>query len=204
MKLSQSITPFIVALGVTFTGTAMAHGSKAGHAEKKPMQAVEKEQTAWGIAGDAAAASRTVRVAMSDKMRFTPSSIQVKEGETVKFLIENKGQILHEFVLGNQKSLDEHAAMMIKFPHMEHDEPYQAHVAPGKTGELVWQFNRGGDFKFACLIPGHYQAGMVGTLGVNGMGKGHGHAVKKPHGHAKKAMNHDDGHADGKQKKHTH
>lgn len=205
MKSTTPLLTCTIALGFVLSGNALAHGSK-GHDDNKPTASIEKEQTAWGIAGDAADASRTVKVSMSDKMRFDPSSIQVKEGETVRFLIRNDGQIMHEFVLGNQKSLDEHAAMMIKFPNMEHDEPYQAHVGPGKTGELVWKFNRGGDFKFACLIPGHYQAGMIGTLGVQGMGKGsgHGHGDKKGHGHDEKSMTHGHGHPNTSKKGHTH
>ena len=78
---------------------------------------------------------------------------------------------MHEFVLCAKKDLDEHAALMMKFPDMEHDEPYMAHVAPGKTGEIVWTFNRAGAFEFACLIAGHYQAGMVGTIKVVSGGK---------------------------------
>ena len=62
--------------------------------------------------------------------------------------------------------LDEHAALMKKFPNMEHDEPYMAHVEPGKKGEIVWTFNRVGEFDFACLLPGHYEAGMRGTINV--------------------------------------
>ena len=73
---------------------------------------------------------------------------------------------MHEFVLGTKKELDEHAALMVKFPNMEHDEPYMAHVAPGKTGEIIWTFNRAGEFDFACLISGHYQAGMMGKVRV--------------------------------------
>lgn len=99
---------------------------------------------------------------MSDSMRFTPDRIQVKQGETVRLSIRNEGQVMHEFVIGTKKELDEHAALMMKFPGMEHSEPYMAHVAPGKTGEIVWTFNRAGEFDFACLIAGHYQAGMVG------------------------------------------
>ena len=80
--------------------------------------------------------------------------------------MENKGQILHEVVLGTPETLEAHAQMMVKFPTMEHDEPYMAHVPPGKTGELLWQFNRPGSFDFACLIAGHFQAGMRGTITV--------------------------------------
>ena len=99
-------------------------------------------------------------------MRFTPDKLEVKQGETIKFVLRNNGAVLHEFVLGTKKELEEHAALMVKFPTMEHEEPYMAHVAPGKTGEIIWTFNRAGDFDFACLIAGHYAAGMVGTVSV--------------------------------------
>lgn len=143
-------------------GPAFAHGDKKD-AKSSP---VKKEQKAWGIAGDAKAAKRTIPVGMTDDMRFTPGKIEVKQGETIRFTLKNNGKLLHEFVIGTKKELDEHAALMVKFPNMEHDEPYMAHVAPGKTGEIVWNFNRAGDFDFACLIAGHYQAGMVGTIKV--------------------------------------
>jgi uncharacterized cupredoxin-like copper-binding protein len=90
----------------------------------------------------------------------------VRQGETVRFVHRNTGRVMHEFVLGTRSELDAHAALMRKYPGMEHDEPYMAHVAPGKTGEVVWTFNRAGDFDFACLIPGHYEAGMVGKITV--------------------------------------
>jgi len=95
----------------------------------------------------------------------------VKQGDTVKFVVRNTGKVMHEIVIGTKNMLDEHAALMVKFPNMEHDEPYMAHVAPGKTGELVWTFNRPGDFDFACLIAGHYQAGMVGKITVVAAGR---------------------------------
>ena len=84
-----------------------------------------------------------------------------------------------KFVIGTKAENDEHAALMVKFPTMEHDEPYMAHVAPGKTGEIVWTFNRAGEFDFACLIAGHYQAGMVGKVKVVGAAKGDGHSGHK-------------------------
>ena len=104
---------------------------------------------------------------MLDTMRFVPDKIEVKQGETIRFVHTNEGKLMHEFVIGTKKELDEHAALMMKFPNMEHDEPYMAHVAPGKTGEIIWNFNRAGDFDFACLIAGHYQAGMVGKIKVS-------------------------------------
>ncbi|MFX6040753.1 cupredoxin domain-containing protein, partial [Acinetobacter baumannii] len=78
----------------------------------------------WGIAGDASAARRTITLDMSDNMRFTPERISVRRGETVRLRVANKGQVMHEIVLGTPASLDEHAQMMLKFPTMEHGEPY--------------------------------------------------------------------------------
>ena len=141
---------------------ARAHDDKP-HAKKGP---VKKEQKEWGIAGEAKEAKRTIEVQMLDTMRFVPDRIAVKLGETVRFVHRNLGKVMHEFVIGTKKENEEHAALMMKFPDMEHDEPYMAHVPPGKTGRIVWTFNRAGTFEFACLIAGHYQAGMVGTITV--------------------------------------
>ena len=161
---SLYLTAFAALIASSALATqAMAHGDKALKKEAAP---VVKEQKPWGIAGNARSSTRTIEVRMSDQMRFTPDKIEVKVGETIRFVHKNDGRIMHEFVLGTKKDLEEHAALMVKFPGMEHDEPYMAHVAPGKTGEIVWTFNRAGEFNFACLIPGHYQAGMVGKVKV--------------------------------------
>ncbi len=142
---------------------AFSHGNEA-HVKK--TTAVKKEQTEWGIAGEAKTVRRTIAIKMTDDMRFSPDKIEVKQGETIKFLISNEGAMLHEFVIGTKKELDAHALQMIKFPNMEHDEPYMAHVKPKAKGQIIWTFNKTGDFDFACLIAGHYQAGMVGKIKV--------------------------------------
>ena len=128
---------------------------------------VRKEQKAWGIAGDAASARRTVEFRIGDNMRFTPDLLEVQQSETVRIVIRNQGKLLHEFVLGTKADLDEHAALMLKFPSMEHNEPCMAQVPPGKTGVIAWTFNRAGPFDFACLVVGHYQVGMVGMVQVS-------------------------------------
>ncbi|MGB9129959.1 MAG: cupredoxin family protein [Thiobacillus sp.] len=145
-------------------GAPLAHA----HAEKKhaPAPNAVAEQTAWGIAGNPAQAKRTLTLDMTDAMRFTPDAITVQEGETVRFVVRNTGRMLHEMVIGTPDELVKHAAMMARFPNMEHDEAYMVHVDPGKTGEIVWTFNRAGRFEFACLIAGHYEAGMRGTVTV--------------------------------------
>jgi uncharacterized cupredoxin-like copper-binding protein len=142
----------------------LAHGNE-GHGTA--TMAIKKEQKDWGIAGEAKNARRTIAVSMLDSMRFSPGKIEAKLGETIRFTVKNKGKVMHEFVIGTAKENDEHAALMLKFPNMEHDEPYMAHVPPGKTGTIVWTFNQPGDFEFACLVAGHYQAGMRGKITVS-------------------------------------
>ncbi|MFN3415612.1 MAG: cupredoxin domain-containing protein [Caldimonas sp.] len=142
---------------------AAAHGDRHHDGRSGP---VVMEQKPWGIAGQAKAVKRTIEIKMTDDMRFTPAEIEVKRGETIRFIHHNSGKVMHEFVLGTRRELEEHAALMKKFPDMEHDEPYMAHVPPGKTAEMIWHFNRVGEFEFACLLPGHFDAGMVGRIRV--------------------------------------
>jgi uncharacterized cupredoxin-like copper-binding protein len=147
-------------LAALFAGGALAHGE-----ERKAGEPVVKEQKPWGIAGERRGA-RTVEVRMSDAMRFAPERIEVREGETIRFVVRNAGKVLHEMVIGTPEELKQHAELMKKHPGMEHEEPYMSHVGPGRRGELVWNFNRPGTFQFACLIPGHFEAGMIGTIVV--------------------------------------
>lgn len=157
---------YIAASALLACATAtFAHGN-AAHTPAAPATAVPPEQKAWGIAGDARPGLRTLTLRMTDDMRFEPDHFSVRQGETLRLRVENRGQILHEVVLGTAASLQEHAALMLKFPGMAHAEPYMAHVAPGEREDLVWHFNRPGTFDFACLIPGHYQAGMQGRFTV--------------------------------------
>ena len=138
------------------THTAQAAGKHAGgHAE-----------SAIGEPGKAASVTRTVKIDMSDAMRYTPASIDAKQGETIRFVISNSGKVKHELVLGTEKELKDHYEVMKKFPEMEHDDPNMVTVAPGKTGEVIWKFSKAGKIDFACLQPGHYDAGMKGAVAV--------------------------------------
>lgn len=141
-----------------------AHGEET-HG-KKVAKSAPKEQTPWGIAGDSDEIAQTVEIRMADTMRFTPDRVTVRVGQTVRFVMFNEGKLMHELVIGTKPVLDQHAALMRKYPNMEHDEPYMAHIAPGKHGEVVWKFNRAGEFGFGCLIAGHYESGMVGKVVV--------------------------------------
>ena len=145
-------------------GVAAAH-SESGRAHA-PRTSVAGEEYAFGRAGDPKKATRTVRIDMSDKMRFTPDRLSVRQGETLKFVVRNGGRTMHEMVIGTMKELREHAELMKKHPGMEHEESYMTHVAPGRTETIVWQFTKQGEFHFGCLIPGHFEAGMVGQITV--------------------------------------
>lgn len=141
---------------------ARAHGDT--HEQSVAVQPMV--ETDFGRTGDRKRVSRTVRITMSDKMRFSPAVITAKKGETLRFVVKNSGALLHEMVLGTMADLQAHAELMRKFPGMEHDDPFMTHVAPGKTGEIVWQFTRTGEFNYGCLIPGHFEAGMIGKVTV--------------------------------------
>ncbi len=153
-----------VAGSLTFASAALSHGDS--HAKPKNARAAEKVTTDFGRTGDPAKVTRTIDVGMDDKMHFTPGDIVIQRGATVRFNVSNHGKLMHEMVIGTMKELKAHAELMRKFPGMEHDEPYMAHVAPGKDESIVWQFTKAGEYHYACLIPGHLEAGMIARITV--------------------------------------
>ena len=160
-QMTRTLRPLTLIAALALSSAAFAGGTHAGghgHAS---------DEIAIGKPGVASKASRTVTVEMTDNMRYTPSDIQVKQGETVRFIVKNKGQVKHELSLGTQQELREHLEQMKRFPDMEHDEPSKVTLAPGKQGEIVWQFTKAGPVNFACLMPGHYEAGMKGQVKVS-------------------------------------
>ncbi len=141
-----------------------------------------------GAPGKATPATRTVEIVLQDNS-YQPESLQVKPGETVRFVLRNKGELLHEFNIGTAETHAAHqkemAAMMehgmltptginqqmmgmdhakTGAPAMKHDDPNSVLVEPGKTKELVWKFPNSLNLQFACNIPGHYESGMVGEI----------------------------------------
>jgi uncharacterized cupredoxin-like copper-binding protein len=149
----------LMALAAAFmTTAAMASGDHAGgHAHG---------QAPIGVTGKTADVSRTIEVQMFDTMRFSPDTLVVKQGETIRFVVKNAGQIKHEFVLGTKKDLAAHDAMMKQFPTMEHVDANMLGIAPGQTGELVWKFTTAGVVNVGCMQPGHFDAGMKAQIKV--------------------------------------
>lgn len=122
-----------------------------------------------GTPGNPKRPARTVNVTMTDgdgTMRFIPDRLDVKKGEQVRFVIQNKGELKHEFTLATVQDNNKHAELMKKYPDMEHDDPNAKSVDPGKSAEILWRFSKAGTFEFACLIPGHREAGMHGKIVV--------------------------------------
>ena len=145
------------ALSISFLATAaFASGKHAGG----------HDDEAIGKPGIAAKVTRTVNVDMRDDMKFHSSVFEVKQGETIRFIANNSGKVKHEMVLGTAKDLNDHYEVMKKNPEMEHADANMVTVAPGKSGEIIWQFTKAGKVDFACLQPGHYDAGMKGLVNV--------------------------------------
>lgn len=164
MKTLHHIT--LAAMAALGSAGLHAHGDE-GHATKPhAYNAAKREQNASGREGDPKKVSRTIQIDMRDTMRFVPDVVNVRRGETVRFVVTNSGAQLHEMVVGTAEELKAHAEMMRKHPDMVHADANMTHVRPGAKGEIVWQFTHPGAFQFACLIPGHVEAGMVGKVVV--------------------------------------
>lgn len=159
VRSSVLLGVFSLTLAGQPTLAAPGHGEHGGHGGY-----------AAGEPGDPAKPFRTVEVAMTEAdgaMRFTPDRLDVSENEQVKFVITNKGELDHEFILDTVENHARHKGEMEKDAEMAHDMANGVRLAPGKSSEIVWKFNKNGTFEFACLIPGHYEAGMKGPVLVN-------------------------------------
>lgn len=151
----------LLAIGLALPAHAAGEhdGGHGGHAMPAAAASIGKP-------GDPARATRTVNVDMDDSMRFTPDRIEVKAGETVRLNVRNSGKIRHELVLGTDADLKAHYDMMMKDPGMRHEEANSISLDAGKSGQIVWRFDKAGTVSFGCLEPGHYAAGMKGSVTV--------------------------------------
>jgi uncharacterized cupredoxin-like copper-binding protein len=149
----------------------MSHDDKAmdDHHENEDHhgEGGDDHESMAGMPGSADNVTRTVAVDMNDSMAYIPSELTVKAGETIHFKVTNSGQLVHEFVLGAEAEIMEHHELMKRFPGMEHDEPNSVSLKADESGDVIWQFSKAGTFQFACLQPGHYEAGMKGDVVVS-------------------------------------
>ena len=161
--MKRRLVTLLAAACTLATASAVAHGD--GHARRE-TRVISGEQHDWGREGDPRNAKRTVRIEMSDAMRYSPARFEVKRGETLKLVVRNRGKVMHELVIGTRAEMERHAELMRRHPGMEHDEPYMAHVPPGQSRSLTWTFDKTGTFMYGCLVPGHWEAGMQGSIEV--------------------------------------
>jgi uncharacterized cupredoxin-like copper-binding protein len=143
------------------SATVWAGQGPAGHSHRESFSA--------GEPGDPKQPSKIVQVTMGEsdgKMLFVPARLEIRKGDQVKFMLRNNGELDHEFVLANTAENLEHAEVMKKHPDMTHADANGRRLAPKKTSEVAWKFTKAGEFEYSCLIPGHREAGMVGTIVV--------------------------------------
>lgn len=135
-----------------------------------PEQAWAHGTFAAGSPGDPKKkVARTIEIIAREadgKMSYTPDKIEVRRGEQIRFVIKNEGELAHEFLLDSFEGNAKHKIQMEKNPTMEHDEPNGTRIETKKASEILWIFDKAGSFEFACLIPGHYEAGMKGVVTV--------------------------------------
>ncbi|WP_108521037.1 cupredoxin domain-containing protein [Bradyrhizobium algeriense] len=156
-------TGIALVAALLLSASAWAGAGPSGHSHS------HDEAFSAGVPGDPKKPARIVQVTMSEtdgKMIFMPEKIHVKKGEQVKFMLRNNGELEHEFILATTAENLKHGEAMKKNPDMEHDDPNGKRLAPKKTDEMVWKFTKAGEFEYSCLIPGHREAGMVGTVTV--------------------------------------
>jgi uncharacterized cupredoxin-like copper-binding protein len=146
-------------IGITLIALSAAAAPALGH-EKHAH-----ESYSAGEPGNPKKPLRTIEVEMSE-MSFTPSRIEVKRGEQIRFVIRNVGKEDHEFLLATKEENLKHAEVMKKSPHMEHDDPNGVRLAPKKSAEIIWKFTKAGTFEYSCLIPDHREYGMIGQVAV--------------------------------------
>lgn len=157
-KTTLSILALCMTPTLALAADEHSHAQHADHHSSAPA--------IYGQAGHAEHISRTIDILMDDQMQFTPNHIEVQANETVRFRLRNSGRIPHEMVLGTLDELKAHAAEMLAMPDMAHSEPNMINLEAGQQGELIWQFANATTVDFACLIPGHSEAGMLGTIEV--------------------------------------
>ena len=155
VAVSTLFISFLVAAGPVSAGPGAA-----GHGHDNSLFSA-------GEPGNPKQPARPVLITMREtdgKMLFDVTRIELRRGEQVRFILRNNGALDHEFVLATKTENDKHAEEMKKNPDMEHDDPNAKRLAPKKAGNFVWRFTKRGEFEFGCLIPGHREAGMTGTV----------------------------------------
>ena len=141
-----------------------------------------------GSKGNESDISRTIKVVMYDNY-YEPSSFQINAGETIKFEVENAGELVHEFNIANKMMHMKHQPEMEKMVENEilfadsidknkmkkmakidksmgHSHSNSVLLEPKQKGNIIWRFENAVNIEVACNVPGHYQAGMIAKVNI--------------------------------------
>ena len=141
-----------------------------------------------GSKGNKNEVSRVIKVIMYDNY-YEPNSFKVKAGETIKFEVENVGELVHEFNIANKMMHMKHQPEMQKMVEneillsdsidkdkmkkmakidksMAHSHSNSVLLEPKQKGEIIWKFDNAANIEIACNVPGHYQAGMIAPVNI--------------------------------------
>lgn len=159
LLVALAFAPAVALAGAGHDGREHGHGGGHGHAAFE-----------GGQPGTATEVDRTIQIEAGD-IHFDRERIKVREGETVRFVVTNTGQLLHDFTLGTPELQKQHrkemAQMAMNGNHMHaHAAPNAVALASGETETLIWTFDEAESFQFACNVPGHYEAGMYGEIAI--------------------------------------
>ena len=163
----QAIRRFSLLAAVLFTWGFPAPPAQAELTYDPPITIKKSRSSSerpFGREGDPRKVKRVIRIEMSDTMRYFPAELRVKRGDTVRFVLKNTGRMPHDMVMGSMDELKKRAALVKKDGEAALRGASAARVAPGGTARLVWQFTRPGEYYYGCLVPGHFDAGMIGTI----------------------------------------
>ena len=169
LRVRALVTYGLVSFAVVMAGSATAWSLLQGlppseHSHSHGDAAAAHDH---GAAASTNADIRTITLTMSDDMRFTPANWQATSGETVRIRVINQGKVRHEFVMGTEAELTAHAAEMKQAGAAHHHHSSNTlSLAAGESGELVWTFTDAGVLQIACFEPGHFEAGMRGSVSV--------------------------------------
>ena len=139
-----------------------------------------------GEKGNPSEVSRTIQVKMYDNY-YEPSEFKIKKNETIKFVVYNYGELVHEFNIATKKMHLKHQPEMMKMVEneillvdrinrkkmkemskkdhsMSHSHSNSVLLEPNQSAELIWKFSTDASLEAACNVPGHYDVGMIAKI----------------------------------------
>ncbi len=179
-QITKPVISLISTTVLTIALTSPIYAAGNGHDGHHSHDNDNAHMIAGGMPGKESEINRTIEIIATDDLKFSQPSLDVKDGETIKFVLINKGETAHDFTIGTPEIQVAHQKEMSKMMEamdsheghkMEHNDPNALFLNPGEKKELIWKFKKTAKLEFGCNVPGHYQAGMKGDIKFKGMTK---------------------------------